>query len=99
MTTADPKRELKASLKNVRLLVKEVGYNYLASLQGELTKIEEDIRYIELKGGSSRKHQNSYRKMLKLTGALKVKPPKGRRKDLKHLDLCIQKLKAHAQDF
>lgn len=99
MTTADPKRELKASLKNVRLLVKEVGYNYLSGLQAEITKIEEDIRYLELKGVSSKKHLGCYRKMLKLTGTLKVKPSKGRRKDLKQIDQCIQELKSHAQDL
>ena len=80
-------RELIAALGVLRQLTREVGGNYLAGLQAEVTTIERAVR--EIPEG---KRKAQLRTMLKAINELNVKPQKGRRRDLKELDRRISKL-------
>ena len=82
-------RELLAALSALRLLVREVGGNYLVGLQSEAAHIQQALRE---SNKPSRKQVVQMCVMLKMIQALKVKPPKGRRRDLKELDQTIAKL-------
>ena len=85
-------RELLASLGTLRMLVKEVGGNYLAGLQSEAARIQQTVRLVSESDMPSRKQLEQMRSMLKAIQGLDVKPPKGRRRDLKELDKTILKL-------
>jgi hypothetical protein len=87
------KRELADSLHTLRLLVREVGGNYLASLQSDVARLEQLVK--------STDHATSKQlsAMLRAIAALEVKPQKGRRRDLKELDRLISKLSDMADNW
>jgi hypothetical protein len=90
-------RDLIAGLGVLRQLTKEVGGNYLASLQAEVTSVEQAVRATgELR---ERRRLNQFCTMLKAINALDVKPQKGRRRDLKQLDRKISQLTDIASDW
>jgi hypothetical protein len=80
------KRELTDSLHTLRLLVREVGGNYLASLQSEVARLEQLVKSADHATGKQ------IAAMLRAIAALDIKPQKGRRRDLKELDRLISKL-------
>jgi hypothetical protein len=92
-------QDLVAALGTLRQLVKEVGGNYIASLQADVAEVERSARQA---GGSelpSRKQLNEFRAMLKAINDLDLKPQKGRRRDLRKLDRVISKLSDIAGDW
>ncbi len=89
-------RELLDALSALRLLVKEVGGNYLSGLQSEAARIQHALRESDK---SSRKQVVQMRAMLKMIQYLNVKPSKGRRRDLKALDKTISKLSNMADNW
>lgn len=85
-------RDLIAALGVLRQVTKQVGGNYLASLQAEVTAVEQTVRSVETRELSNRKKLSQIRAMLKAINALDVKPQKGRRRDLKRIDRVTSKL-------
>jgi hypothetical protein len=85
-------RDLMAALGVLRQLTKEVGGNYLASLQTEISSIERAVREAATGGLPDRKQLSQFRAMLKTINELNVKPQKGRRRDLKRIDGVMSKL-------
>ena len=77
-------------------MVKEVGGNYLTGLQSEAAWIQQAFRE---SNKPSRKKNIQMATMLKMIQSLKVKPPKGRRRDLKALDKTISKLSDLADNW
>jgi len=92
-------RDLVAALGTLRQLVKEVGGNYLASMQADVAAIEQAVRHAG--GGEllNRKQLGQFRTMLKAINDLEVKPQKGRRRDLRKLDRTISKLSDTTGDW
>jgi hypothetical protein len=86
------REEFLAALHAVRLLVKEVGGNYIAELQADLARVERAARQFRNDDTSDAKQAVQMAGMVKLIGKLDVKPQKGRRRDLKALDKLIAKL-------
>ncbi len=86
-------QELLAALKTLRLLVKEVGGNYLAGLQSEVARIHEAIRVASEVEEPQDKKLVRLEKMLTIEATLDVKPQRGRRRDLKELDKVISQLR------
>ena len=86
-------RELGDSLHTLRLLVREVGGNYLASLQSDVARIEQFVKTAD------RVNRKQTTAMLKAIASLDVKPQKGRRRDLKELDRLISKLSDMADNW
>ena len=84
--------ELAGALHTLRILVKEVGGNYLASLQSEVARMEQAVKNAHADDVPDRKQLGQMTTMLKWVTALNVKPQKGRRRDLKEIDRLITKL-------
>ena len=85
--------ETAAALQTLRILVKEVGGNYLAGLQADIARVERAVAHAcdETETPGHRRAADM-RRMLRLIGELDLKPHKGRRRDLKALDELIGKL-------
>ena len=92
-------RDLIAALSVLRQLTKEVGGNYLANLQADVTSVEGDVREAASGGLLDRKKLSQFRTMLKLMNELDVKPQKGRRRDLKQIERTVFKLVNMASDW
>jgi hypothetical protein len=91
--------DLGASLHTLRLIVKEVGFNYIAGLQAEIAHLEEAVRLLRDGDTQDRKTLNQLTTMLKWINTLEVKPQKGRRRDLKELDRLVRKLANQAENW
>ena len=92
------RRELTAALQALRLLVKEVGGNYLASLQTDVARVERVVSARE-DDAAARAQSAELRRMLKWINDLGVKPQKGRRRDLKELDKVITRLSETVENW
>ncbi len=84
--------DLAAALHTLRILVREVGGNYLATLQSEVAHMEQLVKNANTDGVPDRKQLAQMSAMLKWVTALDVRPQKGRRRDLKEIDRLITKL-------
>ncbi len=87
--------ELAASLQTLRLLVREVGANYLASLQADIALVQRALGH----ASPDRQRRTDRRRMQKWIAELDVKPAKGRRRDLKQLDKLIARLTATVENW
>lgn len=85
---AQQKQELSAALQTLRLLVREVGGNYLAGLQADIARLDRMLADLE----PSRGRAAELRRMIRWITDLDLKPHKGRRRDLKALDKVIGRL-------
>jgi Fe-S-cluster formation regulator IscX/YfhJ len=81
-------RELSAELKTLRVLVKEVGGNYLAGLQADIARVDRALADVD----PNQRRMAELRRMLVSIEQLDLKPHKGRRRDLKALDKLIGQL-------
>jgi hypothetical protein len=88
-------REMSASLQTLRIVVKEVGGNYLAGLQAEIARVDRALADAEPVPGRIAE----LRRMTALIGELDLKPHKGRRRDLKALDKLIGKLNETVEEW
>jgi hypothetical protein len=86
-------RELADALHALRLLVREVGGNYIAGLQAEVAHIEQALR------GTEKPSPKQMNAMLRAIAEIDVKPQKARRRDLKQLDRLITKLSDTADNW
>jgi hypothetical protein len=84
--------ELAETLRTLRLLVREVGGNYLAGLQSEVARIEQAVRLAREDDTPDQRQLGQMTTMLRWIASLEVKPEKGRRRDLKELDKLIARL-------
>ena len=91
--------DLAASLHTLRLVVREVGLNYIAGLQSEVAHLEQTVRLLREGEAPDRQTLNQLTRMLQWINTLEVKPQKGRRRDLKELDRLIRKLNGQAENW
>ena len=84
--------DLVTGLRTLRMVVKEVGYNYVAGLQSDVAHLEQTVQLLRDGDALDRKQLNQMVTMLKWLNTLEVKPQKGRRRDLKALDRLIRKM-------
>jgi len=91
--TQRAQRDLLAALGVLRQLTKEVGGNYIASLQADIASVEQAVRQAGTGEMPDRKKLSQFRAMLKAINELDVKPQKGRRRDLKRLDRTTSALR------
>ena len=89
---ARTKQDLAGALQSLRLLIKEVGGNYLAGLQSDVARAELAVRAARSDPAPSRRQAAELRAMLKWINGLDVKPEKGRRRDLKEIDRVVSRL-------
>lgn len=91
---ANPQQELIAALRALRLLVREVGGNYLAGLQADVARVERAVAATPEKQRAA-----ELQRMLMRIHNLDVKPAKGRRRDLKELDKLITRLADNVENW
>jgi hypothetical protein len=84
--------DLTAALRALRLVIKEVGQNYIAGLQAEVARLEQAVRLAREDDMPDRKQLQQMLQMQRWLNQLDVKPQKGRRRDLKALDRLVEKL-------
>jgi hypothetical protein len=88
--------ELADALQALRVVVKEVGGNYLAGLQSDVARLQQLVKTAEK---ADRKHLTQMARLLKAIASLDIRPEKGRRRDLKELDRLISKLSDAADNW
>ena len=91
--------DLATGLHALRLVVKEVGLNYIAGLEADVAHLEQTVRLLREGDVPDRQMLNQFITMLKWINTLEVKPQKGRRRDLKELDRLIRKLTSLAENW
>jgi hypothetical protein len=83
-------QDLIAALRALRLLIREVGNNYLAGMQSEVAHIEQVIREGQAASGKlPNERAKGLRRIRRDLGRLDIKPDKGRRRDLKQIEKVI----------
>lgn len=85
---------LEAELGRLRALVREVGEAYVTNLEAEVVQIQTDLA--SSVGDLSR--DEPLIRMLEEIRDLRVKPAKGRMKDLKRIDALIDRLEGILRD-
>ena len=91
--------DLATGLHTLRLVVKEVGQNYIAGLQADVAHLEQTVKLLREGDAPDRQMLNQLATMLKWINTLEIKPQKGRRRDLKELDRLIRKLSGLAENW
>ena len=91
--------DLADGLHTLRLVVREVGLNYIAGLQADVAHLEQAVRLLREGDAPDHKTLNQLALMLKWINTLEVKPQKGRRRDLKALDRLIRKLTGLSENW
>lgn len=84
--------ELLAALHTLRVLVREVGGNYLAGLQSDVARIAALVRDYRQDDAPDAQQLRQMADMLQRINRLDIKPQKGRRRDVKQLDKLIERL-------
>jgi len=87
-------KTLEAELARLRALVREVGEACLTNLEAEVVQIANDLDAAREELTDDR----ALARMVEEVRALRVKPGKGRVKDLKRIDLLIDRLEEILRD-
>jgi hypothetical protein len=75
-------------------LLDEVARNYVARLHREIAELIRALERKQAEPDFSSSKLKDFRSMLKLMADLQINPEKGRRKDLKRIDLLIGQLQS-----
>jgi predicted nucleic acid-binding Zn-ribbon protein len=96
------RNELKDGIENLRKLLREISNAFVAHAESEIAAVSGTIRDLpNPQGGSkaARRQEKLLNEMQKLVGGLKVKPEKGRLKDLRRVRDVLDELSGLAQRF
>jgi hypothetical protein len=96
------RNELKDGIENLRKLLREISNAFVAHAEAEIATVSGAVRDLpNLQGGSkaARRQEKLVNEMQKLVGGLKVKPEKGRLKDLRRVRDVLDELSGLAQRF
>ena len=92
-SVAELDRALEIELRHLRTLLREVAANYVSGLEADIERVVEVIGENDRrKKGDVQARQVELRDVLDRIRALKVKPEKGRRRDVKRMDTLIREL-------
>ncbi len=93
-TRAPEATELLAELKHLRLMLRETLTAYGARMEGNICQVAESVRGAELsgKGRVGSRQAREARDMLALLHEIRLKPSKGRRKDLRRIEEAVSNL-------
>ncbi|MCX7887352.1 MAG: hypothetical protein N3B01_08905 [Verrucomicrobiae bacterium] len=92
---AQRQRELSAALQTLRILVREVGGNYLAGLQADIARVDRLVAELE----PSRQRAAELQRMIRWIAELDLNPHKGRRRDLKTLEKVVSRIAKAAENW
>lgn len=87
------RKDLLAELEHLRSETKEISRIYLANLQRDLVQLIDFINSIEtVQRNHRRQILSKFERMKEMLGELRVKPEKGRRKDLRRIEQAIRSM-------
>ncbi|GEM_PF-2798952 len=96
------RNELKDGIENLRKQAREISNAFAAHAEAEIAAVSGAVRDLpnpESGSKAARRQQKLVNQMLKLVGGLKVKPEKGRLKDLRRVRDVLDELSGLAQRF
>lgn len=83
-------REVTSRLSFLRQAARESGHNYVVNLEHDLIRLAEAVREMfRAKAGPGRKEMGRLDHVLAIADRVKLKPAKGRRKDLKRIEEAV----------
>jgi len=94
--------ELKDGIENLRKLVREITNAFVVHAEAEIAAVSGAVRDLtnpESGSKAARRQQKLVDEMQKLVAGLKVKPEKGRLKDLRRVRDVLDELNGLAQRF
>lgn len=97
-----PREELKAAIESLRPLLREITKAFVVDTEAEIVALGEAVRDLPNPEGNDKAAQRQEKlagEMQALIAELKVKPEKGRFKDLRRLRDLLKELNNLAQQF
>jgi hypothetical protein len=94
--------EVKDGIENLRTLVREISNAFVVHAEAEIVALSEAVRdlpNIESDSKPSHRQEKLLEEMQKLVADLKVKPEKGRLKDLRRVRETLDELNSLMQHF
>lgn len=86
-------REVASRLSFLRQAARESGHNYVVNLEHDLIKLAEAVHEaFRDKPGPGRKVTERLERVLEIIDRTKLKPAKGRRKDLKRIEQAVAEM-------
>lgn len=86
-------REVASRLSYLRQAARESGHNYVVNLEHDLIRLAEAVHEAyRAKSGPGRKELQRLEKALEVIDRTKLKPAKGRRKDLKRIEQAVAEM-------
>lgn len=83
-------REVTSRLSFLRQAARESGHNYVVNLEHDLIRLTEAVREMfRAKSGPGKKEMGRLDRALAIADRTKLKPAKGRRKDLKRIEEAV----------
>lgn len=95
-----PRTEVKDGIENLRTLVREITNAFVVRAEAEIVALSEAVRdlpNVETDSKPGHKQEKLIEEMQKLLTDLKVKPEKGRLKDLRRVRDVLDELKSLVQ--
>jgi hypothetical protein len=86
---------LEAELAGLRSVLRDVGGTFMANLEAEIVQLGSSVAELE----KGLKDDRRIRQMISEIRDLRVKPGKGRLKDLKRIDTLVDRLEAILRDL
>jgi hypothetical protein len=93
LSMVELERALEIELRHLRTLLREVAANYISALEADIEQVVEALGAADQRPmKDSQIRRAEFRNMLDRIRALRVKPQKGRRRDMKRMDKLIGEL-------
>jgi hypothetical protein len=96
---ASPMKSAGEELDYLRKTFREIIASYSARIEGEIEQIREAVTTEEKKKKISTAHLRDARDIITLIRTLDLKAEKGRRRDLKKIDLLIEELRRFVENW
>ncbi len=96
------RNELKDGIENLRTLVREITNAFVVHTEAEIVALSEAVRDLpnpESDSKLAQRQEKFLEEMQKIVAGLKVKPEKGRLKDLRRVRDVLDELNSLAQHF
>lgn len=92
LSMTELERALEIELRHLRTLLREVAANYISALEADIEQVIEALGVADQRPMRDSQVRPELRDMLDHIRALRVKPRKGRRRDMKRMDKLIGEL-------
>src|ERR1700722_508508 len=96
---ASPMKSAGEELDFLRKVFREIIASYSARVEGEIAQIREAVTHEEKKKKLSSSRLRDARDIITLIRTLDVKSEKGRRRDLKKIDLLLEELNRFVENW